>query len=326
MKALLISPTFFDYASQIQHAIERKGMECFLVDEKPSNNAVAKIIIRVAGQKKCIQHFLFKNLKRKINSLNVSAFEYIIIIKGECISTEFMLWIKEKYKESKIIFYAWDSIKNYPHVKQFLPLFDQCFTFDNKDALNFSELQHLPLFYSPHYKKSDLIPKADRISFIGSYHSDRFHVLKRISEKYGRDYDLQFTLYFPSVVILMLCLLKNLKYLSKYKDIKFTLKSIPTEKIVSEYNISQAVIDIHHPNQNGLTMRAIELLPLRRKIITTNVSVQSYLFYNVNNICVIDRDDPVIDNVFINSSFSYLQDDFTISYSIDSWASKLLSI
>ncbi len=325
MNALLICPEFFDYAVHMKQAIERQGLQCVRLDEKPSNTAFAKIAIRLFGQKKAVQKILSRNLKNKINNLEIDFFDYVIIVKAECISNEFMTWIKGKYSSSKFIFYAWDSIKNYPHVEHLLHHFNLSFSFDKNDSVNYAQLQHLPLFYSPSYFKSPAVPKPGRISFIGSYHSDRFHVLKKISEKYNDIYDLNFTLYFPSIIVLASFLVKNLKSLSACKHIKFTLKSISGEKIAQEYNDSKAVIDVHHPHQNGLTMRVIELLPLERKIITTNESIKSYPFYNTNNICIIDRDNPIIDEGFIASD--YLQSDisFTSNYSIDSWAKKLLT-
>ncbi|HDR2372837.1 TPA: hypothetical protein QCH90_004301, partial [Enterobacter asburiae] len=63
MNALLICPDFFDYAVQIEKAIERQGLQCVRLDEKPSNMALAKIIIRLFGQKKIVQKFLLASLK-----------------------------------------------------------------------------------------------------------------------------------------------------------------------------------------------------------------------------------------------------------------------
>ncbi|MFY0854979.1 hypothetical protein ACA365_08155 [Enterobacter roggenkampii] len=326
MNALLICPDFFDYAVQIEKAIERQGLQCVRLDEKPSNMALAKIIIRLFGQKKIVQKFLLASLKKKVNDLKIDSFDYIIIVKAECISGEFMMWLKEKYKESKFVFYAWDSIKNYPHVENLLHHFNKSYSFDKNDAIEYEHLQHLPLFYSPHYNKSSVIPKANKISFIGSYHSDRFYVLKKICEKYSAAYDLNFTLYFPSIILLLSFIIKNIKSLSALKHIKITLKSISGETIAKEYNNSIAVIDVHHPYQNGLTMRVIELLPLERKIITTNDSITSYPFYNVNNICIIKRDNPVIEQFFIASDFVHSDISFTSNYSIDSWAETLLTI
>lgn len=326
MKALLICPEFFDYATHMQNAIERQGLQCSRIDEKPSNTSVAKIIIRLFGQKKIVQKYLLKSLQCKVDALHIDSFDYIIIVKAECVSNDFMIWLKEKYIKSKFLFYAWDSIRNYPHVEGLLHHFDQCYSFDKNDSLNYKRLKHLPLFYSPNYKESSETPKLRRISFIGSYHSDRFDVLKKIQEKYSDTYDLNFRIYFPSVLMLASFLMKNYRSLSSFKDIRLTLKPMSGEDIVRVYNSSSAVVDVHHPNQNGLTMRVIELLPLKRKIITTNKSVKDYPFYHKNNICIIDRDDPVIDDGFIAGGYVQTDEVFTSLYSIDSWAKKLLSI
>ncbi len=72
MNALLICPEFFDYATHMQNAIERQGLQCSRIDEKPSNTSVAKIIIRLFGQKKSS-----KNIYLKV--CNIRSIRYILI-------------------------------------------------------------------------------------------------------------------------------------------------------------------------------------------------------------------------------------------------------
>lgn len=58
------------------------------------------------------------------------------------------------------------------------------------------------------------------------------------------------------------------------------------------------MLDIEHPRQSGITTRPIEMLPMQKKVITTNQTVKSFDFYNENNFCIIDCDHLNIDNDF----------------------------
>jgi len=53
----------------------------------------------------------------------------------------------------------------------------------------------------------------------------------------------------------------------------------------------KTIIDIERPLQKGLTMRTIEMLGTNKKIITTN------------NIFIIDRNNPIIDEIFLNKEY-----------------------
>ena len=53
----------------------------------------------------------------------------------------------------------------------------------------------------------------------------------------------------------------------------------------------KTIIDIERPLQKGLTMRTIEMLGKNKKIITTN------------NIFIIDRNNPIIDEIFLNKEY-----------------------
>jgi hypothetical protein len=48
------------------------------------------------------------------------------------------------------------------------------------------------------------------------------------------------------------------------------------------------VLDVNHSAQTGLTMRSIETIGARKKLITTNREVEEYDFYDPTRIHVID--------------------------------------
>ena len=100
---------------------------------------------------------------------------------------------------------------------------------------------------------------------------------------------------------------------------QFNYKSKTPEEIARIINSSRAVLDIQHPRQTGLTMRTIEMIGMRKKIITTNKSIVKYDFYNPNNIMVIDRNNPMIDSSFFDKPYFELPKEIYDKYSIKKW-------
>ncbi len=98
-----------------------------------------------------------------------------------------------------------------------------------------------------------------------------------------------------------------------------------TKDIISILHDTNFVIDVEHPNQQGLTMRTIEMLGLQKKLITTNKSIVDYDFYHPNNICVVDRQNPVVDAGFLQSDYFYIDKTIRNKYSLKSWLLNLLA-
>ncbi|MBR5637805.1 MAG: hypothetical protein IKW81_12840, partial [Pseudobutyrivibrio sp.] len=55
------------------------------------------------------------------------------------------------------------------------------------------------------------------------------------------------------------------------------------EEIRDMVKNSKAVIDLAHIKQQGLTMRTMETLGIKRKLVTNNIYLKDYEFYNESN-------------------------------------------
>ena len=83
---------------------------------------------------------------------------------------------------------------------------------------------------------------------------------------------------------------------------------------------SKAVIDTPLPLQSGLTMRTLEVLSSKTKLITTNDFIENYNFYNKNNIYIIKKESSIVPEEFLNSDFDSLgkiPKEYSISTFID---------
>ena len=73
-----------------------------------------------------------------------------------------------------------------------------------------------------------------------------------------------------------------------------------TKDIENVTNKDDVILDIHHPNQTGLTLRSIEAIGMGLKLATSNTSISRYKIFSEKNIYIFDRQNPKIPENFID--------------------------
>lgn len=315
---LMFSPQFFGYEKEIANRLRELEANVSLHDERPSNTFFIKVLIRIKP------HLLKKwiiNYYNRILNKNTKEFDYVFFFKGETAIPEVINLIKISQPNAKVILYLIDSIANYPHLATSLHLFHKILSFDTTDALNYKSIDFRPLFYLNEYstiQPANSIANID-ILFIGTIHSDRWRFLEDIKHQAEREkLTIYYYLYFQSPIIFFIKKIFNKQYRTiPITDARFNSLSKP--KVLELIGRSKVIIDIQHPKQSGLTIRSIEVFGARRKLITTNSNIEGYDLFNKNNICVIDRLNPIIDLRFVKSE--PVKEDSIIfnKYSLDSW-------
>lgn len=321
---LLIAPKFFSYENEIKKELEKQGFQVDYFDERFGNNSLNKVIIRLKPP--FIFNYFSKKYYKEIqkNVLN-KEYEYIFFINAETIIEESLLNLKEMHKKSKFILYMWDSFKNKKQTLTLIKYFDKVLTFDKEDLKYNKKIEFLPLFYIDKFKKNQKLEEKYILSFIGTLHSDRAQILKKLKLKFEeKKISYYFYLYYQSKIILKIrkfLLDKNLKNIDLHS---ITYKKLTFEKINEINSSSRIILDIENINQTGLTMRTIEVaLGMKKKLITTNKNIKNYDFYNENNILIIDREKPDIKNEFINSKYEMLSENLYMKYSITNWLKQI---
>lgn len=324
-KILLICPKFFNYHKEIIYALEQMGAHVDYFDERPSNTAVGKALLRI--NKSLIAHKIlsyYKNIVETI-SRNSYKYDYILIVKAEAIPKDVIKHLRKLNPDAKIIIELWDSISNNAQAEEKLGLVDKVFSFDRNDCTKYN-MNFRPLFYIDKYNevsKQNVKTQYDLL-FVGTVHSDRYKVLKNMEKKLvSNGYKVFYYMYLPS---------KMLYYVRKYilrqfpgsskSDFKF--KSIGQDEVLSLVSKSKVILDIQHPHQTGLTMRTVEMLGANKKIITTNSDIKSYDFYIESNIQVVDRAISNLDMSFFESDYVPVKNEIKQAYSLESWLLELL--
>jgi hypothetical protein len=326
-KILFICPRFFGYEHEIELGLTKLGAQVDYYDERPFNSSIAKILNRLnfkAVINKTIKKYYSDILQKSI----VADYDFLLVIAPETITDDFLINVKLNNKKIKTVLYLWDSIKNKKNASDLIEYFDKIVTFDKADSLMDSRVNFLPLFYIDAYAK--ILNKSKdypyQFAFIGTAHSGRYKLVTTIADSLGMKKINNYLFYYsPSRLLFFLKkLFTNELNGMSLKDISF--KSMTSEEIISVLTDTKVVIDIEHPNQNGLTMRTIEMVGMQKKLITTNKNVMEYDFYNPSNILVVDRENPHVDMSFIYSEYHNIDNAIRDKYSLSSWLINLLSL
>ncbi|MGL5570611.1 hypothetical protein [Cetobacterium sp.] len=324
-KILFFAPRFFNYEIEIKKKLEQLGAQVDFYDERMNPSNLDKVIIRL--KKKLLAKKIVNYYYNIINESKNKEYDYVFFLSPETITKELLQELKRNQKNAKYIIYMYDSIKNKKNAREILDEFDSHFSFDKNDCEIDSRFKFRPLFYLDEYSKftEKTCDKKYDISFIGTVHSDRYGVIKSIKEQaILNGLNVNFFMYFPSKVMYLIKKMFDKSY--KNTEIKdFSFASISKEKVLDIISNSKIILDIQHPKQVGLTMRTIEMLGMKKKLITTNKNIKEYDFYNSDNIKIIDRNNPILDLDFIRNDYVEINADIYKKYSIGSWLEEIFS-
>lgn len=319
---LLLAPSFFSYERKIKESMEKMGATVYLYDERSISSSISKALLKVSAT-----FFAFKTkkyYKKILNECKSIVFDYVLIIRCDMLSKQIIISFKKAFPSAKFCLYLYDSKKNVKGIENKIPLFDFVSSFDMKDCKNDFRLHFRPLFYSDEFlTKKDCFVQYD-LCFCGTIHSDRYKIIKKIKTDLLNNGLTFFNfMYLPShFMYYYYKLFKKSFRCAKKSDFSYSKKTMDEISMIE--NHSNVVLDIQHPRQTGLTMRTIEMLASRKKIITTNRDIIKYDFYDKRNIMVIDRNNPTLDFSFFNNEFVEIPSPILEKYSLEYWVLDVL--
>lgn len=324
-RILFIGPRYFGYENDICLKLEEFGAHVNYVPENidyinPIYSVINKLPQNVSGK------FFEEYFIKKIKKLEDEDYDFIFLIRGKLIGKGVLEYLKRMYKNSKFIMYQWDSIKNVKNAENLFEYFDEINTFDLNDYKKYSSKskrwKFRPLFYVDDYqldKRNQSECDID-ILFVGSYHSERNLFLNSIKEMSERE-GLKFLtyLYVPRLYFIKRKLTSKAFKTLTVNDVQF--KALPRDQLIGLIKRSKVIIDYQAYSQSGLTMRTIESLGAKSKLITTNEHIKYYDFYKPDNIMIIDKknEDIKIDLSFINKDYIDIEQDLYEKYSLRNW-------
>lgn len=184
----------------------------------------------------------------------------------------------------------------------------------------------LPLFYSRVYEELGAKNKKDfknDFCFIGTAHPKKYKFIKMMSEQLKAVYPKQFIyFFFPSPIVYFYRKVMN-KELRGAKYSEFHYEPLTGQKMNDVYEASRCVLDSAQAGQLGLTIRVLEALGAKKKLITTNEDIVNYDFYRPENIYVYEGHID-LDNVFFKEEYKEVDKEIYEKYSLRSWLKKIV--
>ena len=325
-KILFVCPSFFDYEKHIINELEVMGAEVSFLKDRPFDAPIFSALTR-----------LFPNLVTRLGSMTMirmlkkfpdnTKFDVLFVINGQTLSKIFLTRFKSLNPEARSVLYIWDSLRNRKNLREKFSYFDRIFTFDPADAKKYN-LHFRPLFFINNLKRYDTpAPQAPdyQLVFVGTMHSDRLKVIQSITKHVPSHVKTFLYLYIQAPWVYWLYKITKKEYMRTSRS-DFRFNPINQDLLDDIYSRSSIILDIEHPNQQGLTMRTLESIGAGKKLITTNKSIQHYDFYNTNNIAIINRDasDHPIDPRFWDTPYKEPDKFIRKKYTLRGWLEQVL--
>lgn len=326
MKVLLIMPLSYGYCDAIISVLKERGDSVFFIPD--FDESLIKRLLRKFVSIGFIQNYY---IRRKINKIKDDNFDAVLLVRGYCYSFSTINWIKESFIKSKFVLYQWDPISISKFDESAFSLFDRIFSFDKSDCNKYG-MNYLPLFFKDSLNKKSIYLEESKtkirefqsfdFSFVGSGHSQRLFVLgKLIDILRKRHYSYYIRVYINRFEFYRGLFFNRLGY-RKFPREYLTFKPV-SKKVADDIMMqTRVVIDIHHPQQTGLSIRIMEVLGAGKSIITTNKSILDEPFFDPNIIGFIENCQlpSNIDSLIVNNKEADVR-----KYEIHNWVNILLS-
>ncbi len=319
-KILFISPEFFGIDKGIIRVLEDYGATVFWFDERCVKSPLGRAVNSVAPAIFYPKAWTYyQNILSKVNV----DIDCILIIKGEMISKRILKAFKDRWPRAQRILYLYDSVKNVKGIINRLSLYNRVISFDPNDCRRY-KFEFRPLFCDLEPRES--MAEEYDLCFYGTMYGDRFRIiqnLKLFCE--NNSYKFYSFCYLRGRFMLLFYWLTNSGFRKFNKDsISFT--AMPSGELEIIASKSKAILDANDKNQTGLTMRTLEAVGLKKKIVTTNADIVNYDFYNPNNIMVIDRNEKAIPDTFFSKKYEEIDDQIIKKYTAKGWVDDVFRI
>ena len=326
---LFIAPLFFGYYKEIIAELEKKNYKVDYVCDSPSNSNVFKAINRISKNLTKIKNKKYYENSILPNIIN-KKYDIVFVIVGMTFSIPIEMFeeLRKRNNSAKFIMYQWDGEKNIEYVKKYHKYFDRIYSFDRFDCEKNDNYIFLPLFYIKQYenignKKNEYY--VYDASYIGTAHPKKFKLINEMSNALINEMPNQFIYhYLPSKLKYFYHKVKSKEYRkAKLNDFKY--EKIPVDKMTEIFQKSKCIFDSPQEGQNGLTIRTIECLGAKKKLITANQDIVNYDFYCEDNILIYDNNKIDFNSNFFKKGYKVLPKDIYQKYSLKNWLEYIIN-
>jgi len=254
-----------------------------------------------------------KHIRETVESLKEPV-DYCLLIRSDYYSIDFIKLLKQK--SNKIIGYQWDGLNRFPWVKERIELFDRFFVFDPED-LTFPSVLPITNFYFNAYSDLGVIQELD-VYYLGIFVRNRIPNLIALGNQLKK-------LGYKS---LLKIISDKDKLIKKHDNDVISIQSdyITYEENIQLVNRTRILVDFLHNAHSGLSFRVFEAIGNQKKIITDNLEVVKYEFYDPANFYIVKDKNFEGLQEFIDTPYKPLPSEIIEKYSFDNWIRYVLDL
>lgn len=256
-----------------------------------------KVIRKISRWLKLPQNYWFENWKNEIDSFDT------VIIFAPLKEVEVLEFIKSANKNIRIIYWYWNPVFRMLPITQNHLRNVEVWSFDPEDCRKFG-MNFNTTFY---FKEISLVKNDIQFDavFVGN-DKGRGIFLKELEAFFS---SMGLKTYFHVIPDIK-------KYGRKH------VKRIPYKEYLTLLSKTKAIIDIIPDGQSGLTVRSMESIFHKKKLITTDLGIVNQDFYNKENIFIIGKDDQSNFKSFLNSPYIPISTSIVNRYNLNGWLQR----
>lgn len=232
-----------------------------------------------------------------------------VIIHASKLTPPVVRFIRKKEPNIRIIVWYWNPVDKCVDINKFKKYDCELWTFDEMDHEKYA------LNYNTQYYFNDVsLPKAGPsvdVFFVGG---DKGRIVDLISLKSNLD-EQGISNYFH--------ITPTGKENAAYRE--YYSKRISYDDVLRHIASSKVIADYVSDKQSGLTLRPLEALFFKRKLITNDKSIEKRDFYCKDNIFIIGKDDINDLAEFINRPYKEVDSEIVDQYDFSSWLNRFFN-
>lgn len=224
-----------------------------------------------------------------------------IVIFDSCYTVDIIKYIKRENPNCEVFLYCWNILHDDSAVLNRVSrkLATKIYSFDRHDAAKYN----LVFASSPYTKNIKVLSEDNPLQDIFFLGQDK-----------GRNRILD--------DIRSLCQKNNIK--TNFMIIRSMDDYVSYDEYLQMVFRSKALLDIVQPGQVGLTMRVLESIFFKKKLITNNSDLKNYDFYNENNIFILEERKMEELPSFLAGAYLKVDDSIISRYDFDNWYERIV--
>lgn len=222
----------------------------------------------------------------------------LLIVFDTMITDDYLKWLREKKRGTRIILWMWNPVRD-PKKLERLRRYAEIWSYSPKDCRTYGLQYNTPFYFDSLIREAENSPKSPRNQlyfFIGRRKGRTVGVeqMKDLLEKEGAHCKILFPLN---------------HFVIPYKRYLRFLKE------------SEGILDYYNDPLSGLSMRTMESIYWKKKLVSNNTTLPDYDFYDENNV-YIPRLSQMPLKEFLRLPYRAPEKKILDKYRLSSWLSR----